>query len=213
MCAPLRRVTCRCTGTCCSSRAKVRRAALTAASRACPSRSARIACAAFASSTSPTCQTAEVRHQRADLPRIAHPHGRDRSAATRPTSTSMCPARPGSAPPTNCPAAPTAPIEDPNTARFRLEVIKVPLAAPEKAAIVSSPRIFEGLAPPPRRVEPGRGGNAAAGAAGAPGAAGAGAAGADRCRRVRLERRGRGGSGWRPWWRPERAQHRAQSVP
>jgi hypothetical protein len=46
------------------------------------------------------------------------------------------------------------PIEDPKTARFRIEVIKVPLAAPETAAIVSSPRIFNDLAPPPRRVEP-----------------------------------------------------------
>jgi hypothetical protein len=52
------------------------------------------------------------------------------------------------------------PIEDPNTARFRLEVIRVPVAAPEKAAIVSSPRIFYGLAPPPRRAELGRGGAA-----------------------------------------------------
>ncbi|MGQ0733348.1 MAG: LVIVD repeat-containing protein [Acidobacteriota bacterium] len=67
------------------------------------------------------------------------------------------------------------PIDDPKTARFRIEVIRVPLAAPEKAAIVSSPRIFQGLAPPPRRVEPGRGGPPNAGE---PGAAGAGAAGA-----------------------------------
>ena len=37
-------------------------------------------------------------------------------------------------------------------------MIRVPLAAPEKAAIVSSPRIFSGLAPPPRHREPGRGG-------------------------------------------------------
>jgi hypothetical protein len=59
------------------------------------------------------------------------------------------------------PGCADGPIEDPNTARFRLEVIKVPLAAPEKAAIVSSPRIFYGLAPPPRRVEPGRGAAAA----------------------------------------------------
>jgi hypothetical protein len=62
------------------------------------------------------------------------------------------------------PGCADGPIDDPNTARFRLEVIQVPLAAPQKAAIVSSPRIFGGLAPPPRRVEPGRGG-AAAGAA------------------------------------------------
>ncbi|HET9332282.1 MAG TPA: hypothetical protein VFQ21_01725 [Gemmatimonadota bacterium] len=39
------------------------------------------------------------------------------------------------------------PDEDPNTALFRIEVIKVPLANPAAAAIVSSPRIFEGLEP------------------------------------------------------------------
>src|SRR5437867_6279886 len=44
-------------------------------------------------------------------------------------------------------------IDDPNPARFRLEVIKVPLAAPAQAAIVSSPRIFQGLAVPPRSAE------------------------------------------------------------
>jgi hypothetical protein len=44
-------------------------------------------------------------------------------------------------------------IDDPNTARFRLEVIKVPLAAPERAAIVSSPRIFNDLPVPPRSAE------------------------------------------------------------
>jgi hypothetical protein len=41
------------------------------------------------------------------------------------------------------------PDEDPNTALFRIEVIRVPLANPEAAAIVSSPRIFEELGPPP----------------------------------------------------------------
>jgi hypothetical protein len=66
------------------------------------------------------------------------------------------------------PGCKDAPIEDQGSARFRLEVIKVPLAAPEKAAIVSSPRVFDGLAPPPRRVEPGRG-NRGEGAAPAPG--------------------------------------------
>lgn len=34
------------------------------------------------------------------------------------------------------------PDKDPNTARFRIEVIKVPLAAPQDAKIVSTPRIF-----------------------------------------------------------------------
>ncbi|MGH7528898.1 MAG: LVIVD repeat-containing protein, partial [Gemmatimonadales bacterium] len=43
-----------------------------------------------------------------------------------------------------------APTEDPNSALFRIEVIRVPLAHPEQAAIVSSPRIFSGLAEPPR---------------------------------------------------------------
>jgi hypothetical protein len=37
------------------------------------------------------------------------------------------------------------PDQDPNSALFRIEVIKVPLAHPDQAAIVSSPRIFEGL--------------------------------------------------------------------
>ena len=40
------------------------------------------------------------------------------------------------------------PSEDPNSALFRIEVIRVPLDAPEDAAIVSSPRIFEGLTAP-----------------------------------------------------------------
>ena len=44
-------------------------------------------------------------------------------------------------------------IGDPNTARFRLEVIQVPLRAPDRAAIVSSPRIFQDLPVPPRSVD------------------------------------------------------------
>ncbi|HMC57347.1 MAG TPA: hypothetical protein VKH19_19355, partial [Gemmatimonadaceae bacterium] len=42
---------------------------------------------------------------------------------------------------------------DPNTARFRIEVIRIPLAHPEQAAIVSSPRIFSDLVAPPRHGE------------------------------------------------------------
>jgi hypothetical protein len=42
------------------------------------------------------------------------------------------------------------PEEDPTSALFRIEVIRVPLAHPEQAAIVSSPRIFEDLVAPPR---------------------------------------------------------------
>ncbi len=45
------------------------------------------------------------------------------------------------------------PDQDPNSALFRIEVIKVPLADPSKAAIVSSPRIFNELAPPPTHGE------------------------------------------------------------
>jgi hypothetical protein len=46
-----------------------------------------------------------------------------------------------------------APDQDPNSALFRIEVIKVPLAHPEQAAIVSSPRIFNDLTKPARHGE------------------------------------------------------------
>lgn len=41
------------------------------------------------------------------------------------------------------------PDEDPNSALFRIEVIQVPLANPQDAAIVNSPRIFDDLEAPP----------------------------------------------------------------
>ncbi len=41
------------------------------------------------------------------------------------------------------------PSDDPNSALFRIEVIRVPLANPEAAEIVSSPRIFDDLVAPP----------------------------------------------------------------
>ena len=73
-------------------------------------------------------------------------------------------------------------IDDPNTARFRLEVIKVPLRTPDRAAIVSSPRIFQGLPVPPRNEERAaqdeRDRQAAAAAAAARGERGRGGAGA-----------------------------------
>ncbi|HVH68538.1 MAG TPA: hypothetical protein VM716_11785 [Gemmatimonadales bacterium] len=50
-----------------------------------------------------------------------------------------------------CVAAP--PDSNPASARFRIEVIKVPLAAPQQAAIVSSPRIFDSLTAPPTHAE------------------------------------------------------------
>ncbi len=46
-----------------------------------------------------------------------------------------------------------APDEDPNSALFRIEVIQVPLADPQAAHIVSSPRIFQGLDAPARHAE------------------------------------------------------------
>jgi hypothetical protein len=47
------------------------------------------------------------------------------------------------------PGCVNAPLDkDPNSALFRIEVIKVPLAHPEQAAVVSSPRIFTGLSKP-----------------------------------------------------------------
>jgi hypothetical protein len=64
----------------------------------------------------------------------------------------------GSAPvrsPSELPGCSGAPLaQDPNSALFRIEVIKVPLAAPEQARIVSSPRIFQDLTAPPRHAEP-----------------------------------------------------------
>jgi hypothetical protein len=43
--------------------------------------------------------------------------------------------------------------DDPNSARFRLEVIKVPLRTPAQAAIVSSPRVFNDLPVPPKSAD------------------------------------------------------------
>jgi hypothetical protein len=45
------------------------------------------------------------------------------------------------------------PDKDQNSALFRIEVIKVPLAHPEQAAIVTSPRIFNDLTAPARHGE------------------------------------------------------------
>jgi hypothetical protein len=47
-----------------------------------------------------------------------------------------------------------APSDDPNSALFRIEVIKVPLNDPSKAAIVGGARIFNDLAPAPQRSQP-----------------------------------------------------------
>ncbi len=87
--------------------------------------------------------------------------------------------------------------ENPDTSRFRVEVIRVPLADPTKAAVVNYARIFNDLAPPPRRVEPGRAGGAGRGGdptAGAAAVAGGGRAGAAAGAAAPAGRGGRGGA-------------------
>src|SRR6059036_815933 len=63
----------------------------------------------------------------------------------------------GSAPvrsPNELPGCVKAPPDsNPNSSLFRIEVIKVPLAAPQQAAIVSSPRIFDSLTQAPTHAE------------------------------------------------------------
>ncbi|MGE3343721.1 MAG: hypothetical protein AB7L71_09815, partial [Vicinamibacterales bacterium] len=94
--------------------------------------------------------------------------------------------------------------ENKDTSRFRVEVIKVPLKDPTKAEIVNYARIFNELAPPPRRVEPGRAGGAGAAGRGGRGgdagaaAGGAAAAGAGEAGAGRAGAAGRGGRGGTP---------------
>src|SRR5262245_21283314 len=70
-------------------------------------------------------------------------------------------------------------VDDPTSSRFRLEVIKVPLARPGAAAIVSSPRIFNGLPVAPRNAQRTAQDNAERAAANAANAARGGGAGAN----------------------------------
>jgi hypothetical protein len=46
-----------------------------------------------------------------------------------------------------------SPDSNPNSSLFRIEVIKVPLAAPQQAAVIGGARIFDSLAPPPTHSE------------------------------------------------------------
>src|SRR5207244_10385365 len=77
-----------------------------------------------------------------------------------------------------------APMDDPNSSLFRIEVIQVPLANPQQARIVSSPRIFDDLVAPPRDPErtavdqAGRGARAGVAGGAPPPTGAAGAAGA-----------------------------------
>jgi hypothetical protein len=90
-----------------------------------------------------------------------------------------------------------APDQDPNSARFRIEVIQVPLALPQMAKIVTSPRIFQDLTAAPGRAGGGGGGGAAAGRGGAAAGAAAPAGAAGRAGAAAGGGGGGGGGGGR----------------
>jgi hypothetical protein len=50
-----------------------------------------------------------------------------------------------------------SPDEDPNSSLFRIEVIQIPLAAPQNARIVTAARVFAGMEAAPRRADSGGG--------------------------------------------------------
>ena len=85
------------------------------------------------------------------------------------------------------------PANNPNSSNFRIEVIKVPLADPGKATLVSAPRIFQGLAAPPTNAA--RSASDAAGRGGGAGRGGRGGAAADTAAGGRGGRGGGGGGG------------------
>jgi hypothetical protein len=97
--------------------------------------------------------------------------------------------------PSELPGCLDAPQEDPNTVRFRIEVIQIPLANPQAARIVSSPRIFQDLAPAPRNAA--RDSSDAAGRAGRGGRGGGGGGGRGAVADSAAGRAGGGGRGGR----------------
>ncbi|MCI0436323.1 MAG: hypothetical protein L0271_22175, partial [Gemmatimonadetes bacterium] len=79
-----------------------------------------------------------------------------------------------------------APEANPTSDNFRIEVIKIPVAQPQQATLVSAPRIFQGLTAPPRSEgrtaqddaeRAARGGGAGGGRGGVGGGRGAGGGG------------------------------------
>ena len=141
--APAGRATSRSTATCCSCRSSRRAAASTAARRAS---TAPVSAERFRGvrifDISDIAQ-AEAGRRRADVPRLAYAHAGDRSErqgeplrlrvrhrhgalGRRARGLLRCAIR----------------ARIPNTALFSIDVIQVPLAAPEKARIVNRPRIF-----------------------------------------------------------------------
>ena len=90
-------------------------------------------------------EPSEVSGHRADLPRLAHAHARHRPER-RDERLRLRLGLGGRALVERAAGCSDAlPEEDPNSALFRIEVIQVPLAHPEQAHIVSSPRIFDNL--------------------------------------------------------------------
>ena len=142
-CVPAARATCRSTATCCSCRWSRRAAASTAARRACqtPVSAERFRGVRIFDITDlnkpkqvaamQTCRGSHTHtlvtdpNDKANL--YVYGSGTER-ACDRARSS---PAAPGS-----------KPDEDPNTALFSIDVIQVPLAAPQNAKIVNRPRIF-----------------------------------------------------------------------
>jgi hypothetical protein len=83
--------------------------------------------------------------QRADVPRLAHAHRARRPACDAANVLLYVSGSANVRSPSELPGCVnSAPGQDPNSALFRIEVIKVPLANPQQAAIVSSPAIFTG---------------------------------------------------------------------
>ena len=79
----------------------------------------------------------------ADLPRLAHAHAGPRSAGQEPHLRVRLGHRPGARRVKSWSAARARTSkEDPNTSLFSIDVIEVPLAAPQNARIVNQPRIF-----------------------------------------------------------------------
>ena len=88
-------------------------------------------------------EEAEAGRRRADVPRLAHAHARHEPERQSERLHLRIGHRHRAVRPRSWPAAPALdPKDDPNTALFSIDVIQVPLAAPEKARIVSRPRIF-----------------------------------------------------------------------
>ena len=85
---------------------------------------------------------AEAGRRRADLPRLAHAHAGHRSEGQGQHLRLRIGHGPGASRRRARRLLGGDPKENPNTALFSIDVIKVPLAAPEKAAIVNRPRIF-----------------------------------------------------------------------